>query len=105
MNGGELSEIMMRVVERFEREPRFSLAWVLAYGVVLPRVRFLPLDEWPQAIAEAEAMLVDEIRKTNDLARSRRRARGFANLNDRIERLLRGEKLPDTRRRRRRKVV
>ena len=104
MNGAELSEIMMRLVERFEREPRFSLAWTLAYGVVLPRVQFLPVEQWPQAIEEAEAMLVAEIRKTNDLARSRRRARGFANLNDRIERMLRGEKLPDTRRRRRKKA-
>lgn len=105
MTGGELSTLMTRLVERLEREPRFSLAWEIAYGMVLRRVEYLPVEEWPAKIEEETKRVLEEIGRTNALARSRRRARGFANLTDRIDRLARGEKLPDTRRRRRRKTT
>ncbi len=102
MNGQEFNERMMRLIERLEREPRFALAWELAYRVVLREVEFLPGENWPKTIEEASAKLITEIRETSSLARMRRRTRGINALLDRIARLNRGEKLPDRRRPRRR---
>lgn len=105
MNGADLHDHMMRLVERIEREPRFSIAWTLAYGVVLPRVQFLPADQWPDAIEDATRVLLEEIRKTSSIAKHRRRTRALNALLKRVETRLQGGKLPDTRKRRRRKVV
>lgn len=101
----DLHESMMRVVERLEREPRFSLAWMLAYGAVLPRVLYLPVEKVPEAIEEATKTLVDEIRKTASIAKYRRRARAMNALLDRVESLKAGRKIKDNRRRPRRKAA
>lgn len=98
MNAGDLSDRMKPLVERLEREPRFSLAWTLAYCFVLPRVLYLPAEQWPAALDKATEELVAEIHKTNGVARIRRRSKGVQALLDRADRIARGEKVPDTRR-------
>lgn len=104
MSGVRYHEDMMRAVERIERESRFSIAWMLAYSAILPLVMDLPAEKVPEAIAQATKELVDEIRKTSSIAKHRRRMRGIVDLLDRVETLKVGGKLPDRRRRRKRKA-
>jgi len=81
MNGLELAECMKEIVERLERQPRFSLAWVLAYGLVLDRVRYVPVEQWPAAIEREAASLMREIAETNKLIKLRRCATVLRRLN------------------------
>ena len=103
MNLGELSDRMKPLVDRLEREPRFSLAFMLAYEYVMARVQYKPVEAWPKAIEMAAESLIAEVIKNRDVARIRRRSRGIAALVDRADRIARGEQVPDTRRRRKAK--
>ena len=103
MNGAELSARMGAIVDRLEREPRYSLAFVLAYDFVMTRISYLPAEEWEAAIEAATSALIDEVRKCNGLARIRRHSRGMAALMDRLGKIARGETVPDKRRRRKRR--